>query len=146
MSSPTTTPNKQQGGCQCGAVRFQTTNNPLRAMACHCSTCRLRTGAAYGIGVYYPDEDIEFLQGDMTTYRFQSATSGRWLQNEFCTACGSTVSWTLEMRPGLRGIAGGSFDNPDWYTIDAHVWAGSARSDMRYPEGMHVCEEILTDG
>ena len=33
---------KQKGGCQCGAVRFETTGDPVRAMACHC-TCLLYT-------------------------------------------------------------------------------------------------------
>lgn len=48
-------------------------------------------------------------------------------------------------RPGLLAIAGGSFDNPDWYRIEAHIWTRSARSDIQYPEGMHVCEEVLLD-
>jgi len=47
------------------------------------------------------------------------------------------------MRPGLRAIAGGSYDNPDWYALDAHIWARSARSDMCYPKDMTVCEQAL---
>jgi len=135
---------QQEGGCQCGAVRFCTVGVPVRALACHCTACKLRTGAAYGIGVYYNESDIEFHQGEMSKYRFSSDTSGRWIQNEFCTQCGSTVTWTLEMRPGLRAIAGGSFDNPGWYELNAHVWARSARNDMCYPDGMLVCEEVLS--
>jgi hypothetical protein len=133
----------QEGGCQCGAVRYRTSGTPVRAMACHCTTCKLRTGAAYGIGVYYQENDVEFFQGRIAKYRFESDTSGRWIQNEFCSACGATVSLTLEMQPGLRAIAGGSFDNPKWYEIEAHIWARSARKDMCYPEEMLVCEEAL---
>ena len=132
-----------EGGCQCGAVRYRTSGNPVRAMACHCTTCKLRTGAAYGIGVYYHEQDVTFLQGDMSSYQYNSDSSGRWVQNNFCTHCGSAVSWTLEMRPGLLALAGGSFDNPDWYDIEAHIWTRSARSDMCYPKGMHVCDEVL---
>lgn len=135
----------QAGGCQCGAVRYRTLAAPVRAMACHCTTCKLRTGAAYGIGVYYNESDVEFNPAKTANYKFTSDTSGRWIQNEFCVQCGATVAWTLEMRPGLLAIAGGSFDNPDWYRIEAHIWTRSARSDMQYPEGMHVCEEVLLD-
>jgi len=135
---------KQQGGCQCGAVRFETTGEPVRAMACHCTACKLRTGAPYGIGVYFEESSVEFLQGELNHYQFQSDTTDRWIKNEFCTQCGSSVSWTLEMRPGLRAIAGGSFDDPDWYKLAAHIWTRSARSDMCYPESMPVCEEALT--
>jgi len=135
--------NTNKGGCQCGAVRFITTGNPIRAMACHCITCKLRTGAAYGIGVYFEESAVVFESGDLDCFQFNSDTTGRWIKNEFCTQCGSTVSWTLEMRPGLRAIAGGSYDNPDWYSLEAHIWARSARSDMCYPKGMKVCEQVL---
>ncbi len=134
---------KHTGGCQCGAVRYVATGEPVRAMACHCTTCKLRTGAPYGIGVYYNDAAVEFLSGELGVYEYKSDESGRWIRNEFCVACGSAVTWTLEMRPGLRAIAGGSFDDPDWYKLEAHIWARSARSDMCYPEGMRVCEEVL---
>jgi hypothetical protein len=53
------------------------------------------------------------------------------------------VSWTLEMRPGLRAIAGGSYDDPDWFDVQAHIWTHSARSDMRYPDDVKVFEEAL---
>jgi len=135
---------KHKGGCQCGAVRFETSGDPVRAMACHCTACKLRTGAPYGIGVYFNDSKVEFLQGELSSYQFESDTTGRWIRNEFCTQCGSSVSWTLEMRPGLRAIAGGSYDDPNWYSLEAHIWTRSARSDMCYQKDMKVCEEALT--
>ena len=132
-----------EGGCQCGAVRYKATAAPQRAMACHCTTCKLRTGAAYGIGVYYRDEDLQFNDGEMRSFKFESDSSGRWMKNEFCANCGTTVTWTLEMRPGLRAIAGGTFDNPDCYDIGAHIWTRSARKDMCYPDEMPLHEKAL---
>lgn len=133
----------QTGGCQCGAVRFRTTDIPKRVIACHCTTCKQRTGAAYGIGVYLADEDVEFTQGTLKSFEFRSDESNRWLRHEFCENCGSTVSWTLEFRPGLRGMAGGAYDDPDWFTINAHIWTQSARGDMCYPDDMEVHEQAL---
>ncbi len=132
------------GGCQCGAVKFTATGEPVRAMACHCTTCKLRSGSPYGIGVYFKDEQVEISGGQVQTFTFSSDTTGRWIKNEFCAACGATFSWTLEMRPGLRAIAGGSFDDPDWFKLDAHIWTQSARSDMCYPEGMATFPQALT--
>ena len=134
---------QHEGGCQCGAVRFTTTGTPVRAMACHCTTCKQRTGAPYGIGVYFDEAQVEFSGAARSTFEFHSDTSNRWIKNEFCPQCGSTVSWTLEMRPGMRAIAGGSFDDPDWYQVIAHIWTRSARSDMCYPETMPVHEKAL---
>ncbi|MEM7257962.1 MAG: GFA family protein [Pseudomonadota bacterium] len=134
---------KHSGGCQCGAVRFVSTGEPVRAMACHCTTCKQRTGAPYGVGVYFEDSAVEFEGGSLASFEFKSDTTDRWIRNEFCRQCGSTVSWTLEMRPGLRAIAGGSYDDPDWYQVEAHIWTRSARSDMCYPPQMKVCEQAL---
>jgi len=133
----------QHGGCQCGAVRFATTESPVRAMACHCTTCKLRSGSPYGVGVYFNEDDVTMNQVDLGSYQFKSDTTGRWIRNEFCLNCGSAVSWTLEMRPGLRAIAGGAYDNPSWFAIDAHIWTRSARQDMCYPSDMPVHEEGL---
>lgn len=133
----------KEGGCQCGAVRFRTTDTPKRVMACHCTTCKQRTGAPYGIGVYFAEDEVEFIQGKVNTFEFHSDTSKRWIRNEFCEKCGTAVSWTLEMRPGLRAIAGGTYDDPDWFTVQAHLWTRSARSDMLYPEHVEVFEQAL---
>lgn len=130
-----------EGGCQCGAVRFRTNGTPVRVAACHCTACKLRTGAAYGIGVYFNEADVTFLSGDLSTFVFRSDESGRWLRNEFCPRCGTAVSWTLELRPGLRGMAGGAFDDPNWFDIESHIWTCSARKDMRYPDGMALFEQ-----
>ena len=132
-----------EGGCLCGAVRYRTTSEPVRVIACHCNTCRLRTGAIYGVGVYFAEDDVEFLGGERRSYQFNSDESGRWVRNEFCANCGTTVSWTLEMRPGMRAIAGGSYDDPRWFTILAHIWTRSARDDMRYAEHVDVFEQAL---
>lgn len=133
-----------QGGCLCGAIRFTTSDTPVRAMVCHCTTCKLRSGSPYGVGVYFNDNEIVFNDGELGNYQFESDTSGRWIRNEYCVQCASNVSWTTQMRPGLRAIAGGSFDDPDWFTVQAHIWTRSARSDMLYPEGVQVCEGPLS--
>ena len=135
--------NTYSGGCLCGAVRYRTNDRPIRVIACHCTTCKQRTGAAYGIGVYHDEADVEFTHGAMRTYEFRSDESGRWLRNEFCEQCGTTVTWTLELRPGLRAIAGGTYDDPSWFDIQAHIWTQSARTDMCYPDHVAVFEKAL---
>ena len=141
---PKMSENSKQGGCQCGALRYQTTTSPVRVMACHCTACKRRTGAPYGVGVYFNEDEVEFTAGNSRTYEFKSDTSGRWMKNKFCPNCGTAVSWTLEMRPGLVGIAGGTFDDPNWYTIDGHIWTRSARHDMCYPDAMPVHEKAMS--
>ena len=132
-----------EGGCQCGTVRFRTSDQALRVLACHCKTCKQRTGADYGVGIYLNDNDVEFTKGTSQVFEFRSDESGRWIRTEFCQNCGSTISWTLELRPGVRGIAGGSYDDPDWFNIEAHIWTSSARAEVSYPDNVNVYEKGL---
>ena len=127
---------------RCGTIHYSA--QPVRTMACHCSTCKKRTGAAYGVGVYFNESDVTISQGDLGIHEFHADTSGRWIRNEFCTKCGSTISWTLEMRPGLRAIAGGCYDDPNWFSIEVHIWTRSARPDMCYPADMPQYEKALS--
>ncbi len=114
-----------EGGCACGGVRYRTKGAPKRASLCACTWCQRRTGSAIGISVYFDDTDVEFTQGTMQKYRLIS-DAGRWLQSEFCTTCGTTITWTLEFLPGKRGIAGGTFDQPTfWYRPERFVFARS---------------------
>lgn len=135
---------KKTGGCLCGAVRYETTETPARVMACHCTTCKQRTGSVYGVGVYFPEDQITFTAGELASYEFNSDTTGRWIKTEFCRSCGSTVTWKTEMRPGWRAVAGGSYDDPHWYSIEAHIWTRSARKDMCYQDDMPVHSKGIT--
>ena len=134
-----------EGGCACGAVRYRTTAEPQRVSLCSCTWCQKRTGSALGVSVYLDKDAVEFLQGEMKSYRLTS-DAGRWLESEFCTTCGSTVTWTIELFPDYRGIAGGTFDQPTfWYEPKRYVFARSKPDWLQVPEEIE-CFETLQPG
>ena len=100
---------KHSGGCGCGAVRYETTGDPVRAGICHCRYCQTRTGSAFGISVYFEENQINLINGELTEYNFTNS-SGRSFKNKFCKTCGTTVLWEVELRKGLIGVGGGTFD------------------------------------
>jgi hypothetical protein len=71
--------------------------------------------------------------GPLVTYEHRSDESNRWLRLEFCLRCGTTVLWTAEGRPGVRGIAAGMFDDPTWVNIERHIWTRSAQAWISVP-------------
>jgi hypothetical protein len=129
-----------EGGCLCGAVRYRVTAEPVRASICHCRNCQRRTGSAFGIGAYFRQADVEF-QDSMKSFEYRSDESGRWLRTEFCPNCGTTLSWTAEVLVGLRAIAGGSFDDPNWLQIDRHGWTRSKQKWFVCPPQVLVFEK-----
>ena len=60
---------------------------------------------------------------------------------EFCANCGTTVTWTLELFPDGRGVAGGSFDDPRWLTIERHTWTRSKQHWVPIPPDIEKHEK-----
>ena len=130
-----------EGGCLCGAVRYRVTSAPFRTGVCHCRFCQRRTGSAFGVGVYFRKEDFELLRGELKSYEHRSDESGRWLRMEFCARCGTTLTWTLDLFPDGRGVAGGSFDDPAWIRIERHTWTRSKHQWVPLPEDVETFEQ-----
>lgn len=113
------------GGCLCGSVRYRTTGQPAKAAVCHCRYCQERTGSAFGVSVYFADDSVELLSGDLRDYAFATESGGTFA-TRFCTRCGTTVMWRLSVFENLVGIAGGTFDPPTfWYSVKREVFTRS---------------------
>jgi hypothetical protein len=88
-----------EGGCLCGAVRYSVKDEPYTALVCHCTSCKKRTGSALGVATYFDESAVQIKRGAHKTYQYRSDESNRWLKLEFCSNCGTTVSWTAEFFP-----------------------------------------------
>ena len=108
---------EHEGGCLCGAVRYRIVDQPYLAGVCHCTFCKKRTESAFGVAAYFDASAVQIRSAGLKTYEYRSDESNRWLNLEFCPTCGTTVSWTAEGFPGSRGIAVGTFDDPNWIKL-----------------------------
>lgn len=70
------------GGCHCGAIRFQVDIEALEALDCNCSICR-KKGFLHLI---VESENFRLLQGSefLSTYTFNTKVA----QHHFCRVCG----------------------------------------------------------
>jgi len=57
-------PYSVQGGCLCGAVRFELSAPPMNASYCHCTRCQRRTGTAVSAGAQVDPGSVHWLQGE----------------------------------------------------------------------------------
>lgn len=109
------------GGCHCGAIKFraQLPAEPVRALECNCSICRL-TGYVH---IIVPHEDFELVagRGALTSYRFGTGTA----EHLFCATCGvksfyqprsHPESWSINARclDAPVELAVEQFDGRDW--------------------------------
>jgi len=114
-----------KGGCNCGAVRFELGAPPIWISACHCATCRKRTGSDYGISVVVDESGIKEFSGATNTHT-RTGDSCNPVHYEFCPECGSTVRWRIELVPGRQAFAAGAFDDMSWMEIFGEMYTGFA--------------------
>lgn len=128
--------NTHSGSCACGLVRYRVQGMPVFGTVCHCKFCQKRLASAFAVMASFNSEAVEILQGKLSEKEYHSDESGRWLKMCFCPECGTTISHTAEVRPGLRTIAAGTFDDPTWFPIDRHIWVQSKLAWVDVPQNV----------
>ncbi|HEY1547109.1 MAG TPA: GFA family protein [Kofleriaceae bacterium] len=112
-----------QGGCHCGAVRFELTTDLLDVLDCNCSICT-KKGFLHLI---VPESALHFT-GELATYTFGTGIA----KHMFCPACGihpfyrprsHPDAWDVNVRcldsVPLTHWQIRSFDGRDWETARA---------------------------
>jgi hypothetical protein len=137
MSTNTVTATaSHSGGCACGKLRYRVHGQPAFGTVCHCKFCQRRSASAFALMATFDEHAVEITQGEVAEVEHRSDVSGRWLRMSFCPACGTTVSHIAEVRPGLRTIAAGTFDDPNWFAVTRHIWTQSKLPWVTIPPGI----------
>ena len=118
--------------CCCGDCAITVEGEPTLNAICHCSSCKKRSGSAFGWSVYFPDAQVIAKTGTLSIYA-KAGDAG--YDRFFCARCGTTLYWkSFGFLPDQTGIAGGCFaDDPlptpnlsanestrfDWITVPA---------------------------
>jgi hypothetical protein len=112
--------------CCCGALRVEVTGDPASVAACHCGECQRRTGSVFGVVAFFPRDQVRL--GAVGTVYERDGQDGRKVRFRFCPACGSTVWWEADLRPGQIGLAVGAFRDPAFPAPAWSVW-----EEVRHP-------------
>ena len=97
-----------EGGCFCGAVRYQIDDGDYPAAHCHCTMCRRTSGAAYVSWLVVPKERFKYTGAEPKL--LQSSAHGR---RYFCASCGTPVVCLVDSHPDNVDITIGSLDAPE---------------------------------
>ncbi|MEE8506419.1 MAG: GFA family protein [Kiloniellales bacterium] len=120
-----------EGGCLCGAVRYRITGPIDRVGHCHCRMCQRANGAVAVTWATVPLAHFEVTQGAPATYR-SSATARR----QFCSACGSSLTFWFERNPEEIDVSVGTLDHPERHPADHHNWTTSKLPWLRLDEDL----------
>jgi hypothetical protein len=87
-ASPPSPRSPLQGGCLCGAVRYEITTPFVSAGYCHCTHCQRRTGTGSSVTGRVPQAGFRLLQGEQQLRSYQPPEGRPKL---FCGECGSAL-------------------------------------------------------
>ncbi len=94
------------GGCQCGAIRFHTTELFDNAHICHCRMCQKAVGNYFAALVGTPKEKLTWTRGMPS--RFVSSAG---VERGFCQHCGTPLFYDAVQSHDI-GLMIGAFDQP----------------------------------
>ena len=109
---------KHEGGCLCGAVRFEVSGPAKWTAYCHCQSCRRHTGAPVSAFAGF-----ERAQVRMTGDAIAAFESSPGVTRGFCARCGSTISYEGDRWPTEFHIHVGAFDAPEDFPPAGHAFA-----------------------
>ncbi len=122
------------GGCQCGAVRYTLTSDPVRLVACHCKECQRQSGSAFGMSMMVKTDDFTVTG---PTKRFtRIADSGAENTGVFCPACGVRIYHIPKYAAGVLVLKPGTLDDTSWLRPSSFVWMKSAQGWVPVPDGV----------
>jgi hypothetical protein len=105
------------GGCQCGAIRYNVSGEPVYAALCHCSDCRKSAGAPMVAWAAFPQAQFRLTQGEPRSF----ISSGAAMRS-FCPECGTGLFYrNPEMLPGLVDVQAATLDDPEALPPQIHV-------------------------
>jgi hypothetical protein len=101
---------KIEGGCYCGAVRYQAEGDPILKGQCHCRECQYLTGGSPNVVMAMPEAGFGFTKGSPKAFRRSDLETP--VTREFCPDCGTHLLTRAPALPGGVLIKVGTLDDP----------------------------------
>ena len=130
-----------QGGCACGAVKYQLTARPMFVHGCHCRWCQRETGAAFAVNALIETFQIDVVSGAPEAIETPSE-SGKGQRIVRCPDC-KVALWShyAGAGPGIAFIRVGALDDPDAFPPDIHIYVASKQPWLPLPEAVPAVPE-----
>ena len=108
------------GGCLCGAVRYEISGRLFDVSHCHCSMCRRQHGAGFATYADFEPDDFRWTAGEDRVRHYEPGADGGWV---FCSACGSSLAGTENGR--ITSITLGTVEGDPGVVPESHIFVGS---------------------
>lgn len=107
-----------QGGCCCGAVRYETSERVFHQTICHCPTCRRASGAPRVAWFSVARADFRVTAGAPAQF-----ASSPGVTRSFCGACGTQLTYQRSDTPHEIDVTTCSLDDPETVAPRDHTFS-----------------------
>ena len=119
-----------EGGCQCGAVRYRITAPVVRANLCHCRMCQRATGSISIAFKNVKQADVDWAH-EPDWYE-----SSPIAKRPYCRDCGTSLGFQFRQGSENMDLAIASFDDPSRFRPKHHFGAESLHRAWINTEGL----------
>ena len=132
----------EQGGCECGLVQYEVTqNDQIQVYACHCLSCQTRSGSAFAQYAMLPASAF-VCQG--ATVSYGRKTNDIEFEEVFCSRCRTRIYNRNSLLPDMIFLRAGTLSNSQWLTPIAHLWVKRMQRWIELPQEVPSFEESPT--
>lgn len=105
-----------QGGCLCGAIRYQVNGPALQTSYCHCEDCRKASGAPAAAWTFFRSGTLEWLLGQPKILKHAER------ERSFCGDCGTPLKFYDPSLPDFFEMNTCTFDDPAPHVPTDQCW------------------------
>jgi hypothetical protein len=125
----------RQGGCLCGAVRFQANGEPVNVRICHCRNCQKAMSSPFFARALFEQRALT-IEGETRRYASSEA-----LERVFCKNCGTRL-FAWRKIGTVAGVALAAFDDRNAFAPTAHIWTSEKMDWVRLDDGLPQYPEM----
>ena len=115
-----------EGGCRCGAIRYEVSGEAAHHALCHCRDCQMGSGAPMVAWLAVQADNFRVTQGEAVAFNGSGASI-----RHFCGNCGTPLYFINEEQlPGLVDVQSVTLDDPDAFAPGAQIQTAESRSWM----------------
>jgi hypothetical protein len=132
---------KIEGGCYCGAIRYEAEGDPAMKGQCHCRECQYITGGHPNVIVGMPESGFRFTKGSPKAFRRSDLANP--VTREFCADCGTAIGSRAPALPGVILLKVGTFDDPSVFTKpDMVIYTCDKQPFHHIPDGVPTFDKV----
>jgi hypothetical protein len=128
-----------QGGCYCGALRYEAGGESMFKGQCHCRECQYISGGQPNVVMAMPESEFRYTKGSPKGFRRSDLETP--VTREFCAECGTHILAKSPRLPGALILKVGTLDDPSAFDgPQMAIWTIDKQKWHHVPEGLPAFE------